>query len=393
MNAQRLLASLIAITSLVVLATAFVSADSVTSSATIQVDDMYVDMGFGQMNDVALIAGEKATIEVTFTADVDAREVVITAELDDNEVKTSRFDVEAGRRYKKTLEVVVPSDLDEDVSKAITLDVEIEGENEDGEEFDPYENRLSLTVQRPSYNPVVKSITVSNRVDAGDELSIEIVVKNIGYNDLKDIYVTAAIPTLGIDKTSYFGDLVADEWNYDEDDETDTVSGVFNIEVPYDTAAGTYAVEVTVKNDDTTVTETKQITVGNDFTTPVMKSGNSIIIVNPTDKVKVYTVVAELPATASESVVVVPAGESKTVTITPNAKGDYSFNVNVFSGQTLAGTVAFTGSAVAPKTTVTNPIIVLTVILAIVFLVLLVVLIVLIGKKPEKTEEFGESYY
>jgi preprotein translocase subunit SecG len=40
-----------------------------------------------------------------------------------------------------------------------------------------------------------------------------------------------------------------------------------------------------------------------------------------------------------------------------------------------------------------NPIVVLTVVLAIIFLVLLVVLIVLIGRKPQKSEEYGESYY
>ncbi len=66
--------------------------------------------------------------------------------------------------------------------------------------------------------------------------------------------------------------------------------------------------------------------------------------------------------------------------------------MNVISGNEL-NTVALNtqveGKSVASK----NPITVLTVILAIVFLVLLVVLIVLIGKKPNKSEEFGESYY
>ena len=42
---------------------------------------------------------------------------------------------------------------------------------------------------------------------------------------------------------------------------------------------------------------------------------------------------------------------------------------------------------------IASPIVVLTIILAIIFIVLLVILIVLLGKKPEKQEEFGESYY
>jgi preprotein translocase subunit SecG len=45
------------------------------------------------------------------------------------------------------------------------------------------------------------------------------------------------------------------------------------------------------------------------------------------------------------------------------------------------------------KASMSDPVVVLTVILAIVFVVLLIVLIVLIGKKPEKSEDFGESYY
>jgi preprotein translocase subunit SecG len=40
-----------------------------------------------------------------------------------------------------------------------------------------------------------------------------------------------------------------------------------------------------------------------------------------------------------------------------------------------------------------NTAVVLTVVLAIIFVVLLVVLIVLLTRKPQKTQEFGESYY
>jgi preprotein translocase subunit SecG len=40
-----------------------------------------------------------------------------------------------------------------------------------------------------------------------------------------------------------------------------------------------------------------------------------------------------------------------------------------------------------------SPVIAWIIVLAIIFIVLLVVLIVLMGKKPQKSEEFGESYY
>ena len=69
----------------------------------------------------------------------------------------------------------------------------------------------------------------------------------------------------------------------------------------------------------------------------------------------------------------------------------YNFDVFVFAGNELAGTVNFSGTSESQE--LASPVVVLTVILAIIFLVLLVVMIVLITKKPEKTEEFGESYY
>jgi len=122
----------------------------------------------------------------------------------------------------------------------------------------------------------------------------------------------------------------------------------------------------------------------------------TLLLVNPTNSLVVYKVIAESSGDVSSSVdgavVAVPAGSSKTVTVTAKAKseGEYNFDVNVFSNDKLVEKVTLSlkaeGSAV-------NPIVVLTVVLAIIFLVLLVVLIVLIGRKPQKTEEFGESYY
>ena len=59
-----------------------------------------------------------------------------------------------------------------------------------------YEN-IALRVQRPSYNPVVKSISVAQSVNAGKTIPVDILVKNMGYNDLEDLYVTG-IQTLGV---------------------------------------------------------------------------------------------------------------------------------------------------------------------------------------------------
>ena len=122
------------------------------------------------------------------------------------------------------------------------------------------------------------------------------------------------------------------------------------------------------------------------------------MIVNPTNKLKVYRVVSgssdDLSTSVDDSVIAVTAGSSKTVKVTASSsvEGEYDFTVDVISGDEIVGTVNL-ALTVEGGSSVNSPIVILTVILAIIFLVLLVVLIVLIGKKPEKSEEFGESYY
>ena len=183
------------------------------------------------------------------------------------------------------------------------------------------------------------------------------------------------------------------------------------MKIPYDAVSGIYTLEVEAENNDLAVIERKQIVVENDFS-----AGNAIVasmtqniavgqdaeyevlVVNPTNKLKVYRIVPEssnqLSASTSQAVVAVPAGSSKAVMIKAraDAEGIHNFNVNVFSGEELVSTVVL--SANVSGTSFTAPVVVLTIVLAIVFLVLLVVLIILLGKKPEKEqEEFGESYY
>jgi len=391
----------------------FVSVDGMAITYDL-IDGHLVQTGIPEVD-----AGETVTVKVWFTSDVYDTDVTIDAEIEGQKAHvtstTAPFNVEghkegeAGIMYKKTLTIKVPYELKDELSDFASLNIEI-----DGKDYKTTLESIDLRIQRPSYNAAIKSVSVDQTVKAGESFPVEIVLKNIGYDNLDDLYVTARISALGIEKSGYFGDLVALECdNHDNgvdvngdgsvdlertchDDSTDTVSGKLSLSVPYNVKAGTYSLEVEVKNDDTTSTKTAQIVVGNDFEKTVFKSGNSVWIVNPTDNVVGYRVIAESPASVSDSVVFVPAGASKTITVDPNAKGEYSFNVNVFSmtGE-LVDSIEFAGSTTAGTSdkSETNPIVILTVILAIIFIVLLIVLIVLIGKKPEKSGEFGESYY
>ena len=67
--------------------------------------------------------------------------------------------------------------------------------------------------------------------------------------------------------------------------------------------------------------------------------------------------------------------------------------MNVHSDGELVKKQNFVANVEGKAATAGNAAVVLTIILAIIFIVLLIVLIVLLTRKPEKTEDFGESYY
>jgi len=373
------------------------------SCYTIEVNDMPIE------NNPSVIAGETATIKVTFTAAVDATGVRVKANIEGDKVSvdalSDSFDVVAGHSYTKTLKLDVPFELKDSLTDNVTLSVKIWNKDAKSEK-----ENIALLVQRPSYNPVVKSISTSQTIKAGETFPVDIVLKNLGYNNLDDVYVTVGISALGIEKTAYFGDLVTKEvcTNNDECDKKDTVSGRIFLEVPFDAKTGVYTLDVKVVNDDVAAIFTRQVAIQNNLPNEVIVSSTSktvavgenaeyaLLLVNPTNDLLVYKVVAdsngEVSSSVDSAVVAVPAGSSKTVTVSASAKveGDYNFDVTVFNNDKVVDTTTLNLKAEGKAV---NPIVVLTVVLAIIFLVLLVVLIVLIGRKPQKTEEFGESYY
>jgi len=398
MNAKKTLVSFMAI-AFVLCLVATVSAADLANINSVEVNGLNA-----MTNNVAVLAGDTITVKVDFTSSVNASDITVEAEIEgdkqDVQAESVPFDIEDGKMYRKALALQVPFDLKEDLSGDATLTIKISG--------DGYRTATdySIRVQRQAYNADIKSVSVSNTVEAGETIPVDVVLKNLGYNDLDDVYVTASISALGVEKTSYFGDIVALELK--EDDEN-TATGRLLLKIPYNAESGVYALDIEVSNDDTVTSVTKQITINNDLSDVVIAANTkqsaaagedaeySLIVVNPTDKLRVYKIVTESSGDVSSStdstMVAVAAGSSKTVTITANAvsDGNYNFDVSIFSGDELVDTVAL--ELDANGSSVSNPVIVLTVILAIVFLVLLVVLIVLITKKPAKSEEFGESYY
>lgn len=410
MNTKNLMVSLFAV-AFVLAMFGTVSATPLTMNEKVYVNQIGVVGTYSSANSsVSVVAGEILEVEIYFEANVDDTDVTVEAELEGNKIKISEttavFDVINGSNYKKTLMIEVPYELKDELIDTLELNIEI-----DGKEYDTELPSIVLTVQRPSYNGIIKSVSTPSSIDAGETFPVEIVLKNMGYNDLDDVYVTVALPEVGIFQGPlWFGDLINLESLSSDDDDEDTVAGKFYLEVPYDIEAGAYLLEIVVENDDFESSTVKQIVIGNDFENEVLTIDDKatttageqaefeILLVNPTNNVKVYKIVSEtnsdVSSTAGQTMIAVSAGSSKTVKVFASAdsEGIYSFDVNIFSGDELVDTVTYE-LVVEGNATKTNSTVILTVILAIIFLVLLVVLIVLLAKKPEKTEDFGESYY
>jgi hypothetical protein len=397
-----------AILALALILVANVSAGEITTNYAVEVEglDAYA-------NYVSVVAGEQITIKVYFQSDVYDTDVTVEAELEGEKVDahtiTSSFDVEQGAAYRKTLTLEVPHELKDQLSDDLILHLTIDGREHKSELVD-----IKLKVQRPSYDIAIKSITLPNSIEAGQTIPVDFVLKNLGYNDLDDIYVDVSIPELGISQGStWVGDLVNIENSSNDDDEEDTVSGRIYITIPYDVKAGSYSLKLKVHNDDTESTQTKQVYIKNELSNEVItlstqknaKVGEevqfTILLVNPTNNVKVYKIVTDpssgVSVSVDQSVVAVSAGSSKTITITAkaNTEGSQTFNVNILSNEKIVDTVKYELTATGDKETATNSsTLILTIALAVVFLVLLVVLIVLLAKKPAKSEEISsESYY
>ena len=387
------------------------TASDVVDTYDIKVQGIIATTTFSTNNSVvSVIADDEVLVEVFFTAYQDDTDVTVEVEIDGSKVKTrsisENFDVEAGKSYRKLLAIQVPSELKDEVSDDLTLEIEV-----DGKDYKSNLAPITLRVQRPSYNPVVMSVETPSSITAGETFPVEIVLKNLGYNDLDDVYVSARIVGLGVSQAKYFGDIenLENRSSHHHHHDEDTAVGSLYLKVPYNTIQGVYTLEVIVDNDDVRTVETREIVIGNEFSNTLVpvKTSETVavgqdavyefMIVNPTNNVKVYTIVTEsnsaLSTTASHSVVAVPAGSSQKVQVTANAEkeGSQNFVVTVLSADELVG--AFDFDLNVEGKAANNSIVVLTIVLAIIFLVLLVVLIVLLGKKPEKTEDFGESYY
>jgi hypothetical protein len=385
MNFKKLLVSFVMLVSTLFLLST-VSATVVGLNGNFTVDK--VTINDVDAVDASVIAGELVVVEVTFTADEDASDVRVTVELEGNKVDvegtTAPFDVLANKTYKKSMVLRVPFELQENVDDVLTLNLEIKGNG-----VTSFVGSEDVTVQRPSYNVDFMSVNTGQAV-AGKTLSVDVVLKNTGYNKLDDLYVTVSIPELDVKRMVYARDLV--QIKVDEDND-DTVEVSVNLDLPFNAKQGVYNLEVEAKNSDMKLNKVKEILVKNDFSSMAFVSGSNLVLLNPTDSLMVLRLVPQfsegVSITLSENVVTIPAGSSKAVTVSATGSEEYTVDVFKMNGE-LVESVKLTAKT---SSTGSEFVTVLTAVLLVVFLVLLAVLVVLVTKKPQKDEEFSESYY
>lgn len=411
MEYRKILVSLVAMFAIVAVFASVASAATVTSDlGSLNVEVNGVAVGNGGLFDLAQFTGDAIPVRVTFQAAGDHQDVRMKAWVSgDNglSVSSDRFDIIGAKTYSKLLSVPMPSNI-KDLNSSYELKILVE--SQDGSQS---ETTVQLTVQRESYNVEILDVSSDSQVSSGSNLALDIVLKNRGRQFADDTFVKASIPSLGIERTAYFGDLSpVDQGDLSSrGSKDDAATGRLSLMIPSSAPAGVYLVQIDAYNGDSATTTTKKVAiVGASQDSMIVSNVNSksfavgekgtysLTLVNSGSNVRLYQLVFQtasgLTVDADETVVAIPAGSSKTISLTASAAsaGKYGFSVDVTSNGELVKKESYLAD-VQGNNFGGNATVVLTVVLAIVFVVLLVVLIVLLTRKPQKSEEFGESYY
>ncbi len=410
MKSKNLLVSLVATFAVLVLVASTVSAFVAQSEISVEVSGVDVR----STTNIAAFAGQILPVRIVFTADANATDVRVKAWVSGDKeyaVSSERFDVIAGGTYSRLVNIPVPLDIDPDER----LNIEVTVESKAGG-VDAYK-KVPLAAQRESNLIEILDVAMDSKVQAGEQIALDIVLKNRGRHFAEDTFFKVSVPALGIERRAYFGDLAPVD-QFDPDKEDAAERRMF-LPIPANAPAGIYAIEFEAFDSDTSTVVSKKFAIVTSGTSSVVSPTASktfavgevadynVILVNSGNNVRVYELTVDAPTElsveADESLVVLSAGTSKTVKVHAKAgkAGAYPFSVNVVTEGNLVKKESFTANVDSKTTRSTSSTtnatasttVVITVILAVIFVVLLVVLVVLLTRKPQKAEEFGESYY
>lgn len=408
MNTKNLMVALVAV--LAVFALGFISAS--------------IDVSIETDNDAGVVryVGDTFPIRATFNSEEDLRDVEVVVIFDGKIESYFQGSIYANKAYQTSIiNVKVPSKISSDRSMNMDLTIEVYGYDCNNTKVKKSED-FSFTLQRKPFDLTILSVDYSSAVSAGESIPVSVVIKNRGFENSEDAFVSVSVPELGISAKGYLGDLVAiddacvSEFcptcnNYCNDDKTDAAQKILTLKIPSNAKDGTYELIVKVYDEDSVKTVSKQIVVSASTDSQLVsvarsqniKAGETktfdLILVNSGNGVTVYDLSASYGSELSvsvPSVVVVDKDTSKTVPITVSVasdakEGDYPFTVKA-NGQTLTfnASVAKSNHKAADFSAIA-----MTAILVVIFVALLAVLIILLTRKSssKQVEEVETSYY
>ncbi|MEI6731412.1 MAG: hypothetical protein WCK90_01895 [archaeon] len=227
--------------------------------ASVSADSLSVEVsGVASARQISTFTGDTIPVRVIYDSTTNSQDVRIKVWVSgesENAATTERFDVFSGNTYSRLLAVQMPARSDP--NETIKLEVVVESRN-DGILIG---DTVDMLLQRGSYNVEVLDAILDSSVSAGETIPVDIILKNAGLHSVEDAFVTVRIPTLGVEKKAYFGDLSA----VDQDHPTkeDAVERRMLIKIPSDAKAGVYNLEVKAYDYDSSDAIVRRVAVTN----------------------------------------------------------------------------------------------------------------------------------
>ncbi len=415
---------------LALVATSILAFSFASAQPEIAAMNVYLNSHFVDTEVFSVERGTILNVKVLFkTSDISEEgEVRVKAWIDGYrdsiEAETERFDIFPNRIYSKSLNLRLPSDMEEG---EYTLHVLVTGKQSIG--GDSYK-QINLAVQRSNYKAEILSIDLALPavVKAGESLMATTVVKNRGSHKIEDIYVKAEIVELGLSKTIYIGDLYARD--YADNTERDTKVATFSFSIPKNTKSGDYTLKITASSLDASAEKsasfkvegiagiTEEETGVSDMLTILTPSERKeveagktvsyeIVLVNLANtpitlELKVIGVEGWAKASLSKSLIVLPAKGSETISVNLEVDesaltGGHIFSVQAISNNKLISSknlvAEVKGKAIEKEARETGLWIVVAILGAIALALLITLIVLLVRERTAEEEKPEEIYY
>lgn len=356
------LLSLVTVFLIGVLMSSFVNASHIDISQVKVDGDVITESSTNFILDVD--RGDEIEVKVQIKGSQNVDDVQIEAALrgfdsdDTIEDITETFNVKSNVTYVKELTLPLVKKLDQDRYK---LRIRV-----DDRDSHTVEKTFELEVDTKQHDVEVRDIVLSpnDEVRAGRALLATVRLRNLGEKDEEGVKVVVSMPELGISAADFVDELEREDDNDDEatseemflriPDNAETGQYTLRVEVWFDEGDKKSVKETTINvlgQETSTVTKTQDktiIAVGADKQAAVAGSGEvayPITLTNSGASSKTYTVSADGASWAKfrvspSNVVVLGAGESKTVTVfvavNKNApSGEQTFTVTISSNDKM----------------------------------------------------------